>query len=197
MAQNLATIKGYPIERGVWEVINIVPAQLLGEKSTHPSQTTQLRELARVAKSVGQPKCFTAFTEMALEESLTIQELTNKALSARHVGIMLHPAASDRQEGSFFNFRLDAVIKRGIEFFQPLILLCLRTSESMFWVTIHQIALIRPGSSDFTLSLSPRPQPACVYVAMANGVNNGILVGLVHLVSVHVPNVLSSNLPSS
>ena len=49
-------------------------------------------------------------------------------------------------------------------------LLSLRTSKVQFWVPIHQIALIGPGSYDLPLRFIPWPKPARIDVTMADSI---------------------------
>lgn len=52
MADDLAAIRADPHESGVGEVVDVVPAQLLGHETIHASQPTELRKLARVSKCI-------------------------------------------------------------------------------------------------------------------------------------------------
>ena len=56
VAYDLATIQADPIERCVWEVVDVVPAQLLCEEACHTCQSAELWQLARVAEGVWQPE---------------------------------------------------------------------------------------------------------------------------------------------
>lgn len=45
MTDDLTAIERDPVECGVWEVVDVVPAEFLGEESRHASESTNLREL--------------------------------------------------------------------------------------------------------------------------------------------------------
>ena len=45
MANDLATVQSNPVEGGVWKVVDVVPAQLLGEESVHARQSAKLGDL--------------------------------------------------------------------------------------------------------------------------------------------------------
>jgi len=181
VADDLAPIKRYPIEGCVRKLVDIVPTQLLSKESSHAGQSAQLRELAGVPKGVRQPKCLASFSKIALEEALPVYELSDKGLATRQVSIMLNPAASDRLESALLDLVLDSVKDIRIVLFEPLVLLCLGDGKSMFWVTIHQIALVRPGSGNLPLRLSPRPKPAGIDMALTNTINNRRSSSLVDL----------------
>lgn len=53
MTDDLAPIQSYPVEGGMRESVDVVPAQLLGEESFHTGQPANLGQLGRVAKSIG------------------------------------------------------------------------------------------------------------------------------------------------
>src|SRR5271155_1825057 len=104
---DLASVERDPVERGMRELVDVVPAQLLREKPTHARQSTKLWKLTRVPKGVWKPKCLAAFSKVALKESLAVKELPDKRLSTRHVRIVFDPATADRLEDPllhlFFN----------------------------------------------------------------------------------------------
>ena len=66
-----------PVECCMREVVDTVKAGLLGEETVHTSLPAELRKLAREAECVGKPACCGAGSEVAFEEPLAIQELSN------------------------------------------------------------------------------------------------------------------------
>ena len=114
VTNDLAAVQRHPVERSVGEIVDIIPAEFLGEETVHASQAAELRELTRVSKCVGKPESLTSFTEVALEEPLTIEELSDQRLTTRHIGIMLNPATTDGVEASFFDLCFDPVKHVGI-----------------------------------------------------------------------------------
>lgn len=144
MTNDLTAIKRDPIEGRMREVVDVVPAELLSEESRHTSQSANLRKLSRVAKRIRKPEGCASFTKSALEETLTIDELTDQRLSAGHVGIMLDPGSTYGLEGTLLDFALNAVKNRGIQLLQPLELLGLRCNETVLRVLLQQVTLIGP-----------------------------------------------------
>jgi hypothetical protein len=45
VTDDLTAIKSYPVEGSVWEFIDVIPAELLSEKSRHTSKATKLGKL--------------------------------------------------------------------------------------------------------------------------------------------------------
>lgn len=70
---------------------------------------------------------------------------------------MFDPAATNGLEDAVLYLGLDAVEESGVEGFEPGILLGLRTGEAMFRVAIHEVALVSPGSRDFSFCFCERP----------------------------------------
>lgn len=93
---------------------------------------------------------------------------------------MLHPASTNRLEFSLPHLCLDSVIQRRVELLQPFILLGRRTGETVLGITINQIALAGPGAGYLAFGLVPRPEPASVNMAMANGVDDMFFVSIVN-----------------
>ncbi|RCI14657.1 hypothetical protein L249_6954 [Ophiocordyceps polyrhachis-furcata BCC 54312] len=108
---------------GRQSVKEIVDAKLLRHEAIHAGEATELRKLARVSESVGQPEGAAARAELFLKESLAVEELTDERLAARHVGVVLDPAAADGMELASGNLALDALVGAGVVALQPLELL--------------------------------------------------------------------------
>lgn len=123
MADHLAAVEGDPVEGGVGELVDVVPAELLRQEVVHARQATQLRQLRGIPESIRQPERLAPLAEVALEEALPVQELAHQRLTAGHVGVVLHPAAADRVEPAFLDLGLDAVEHIRVVLLQPLVLL--------------------------------------------------------------------------
>ena len=72
VADDLAPIKGHPIECCVREFVNIVPAQLLGEEALHTRLPAQLRELRGVSEGVWKPERLASLPEVGLKKALSV-----------------------------------------------------------------------------------------------------------------------------
>jgi len=69
----------------------------------------------------------------------------------------------------------------------------LRAGKPQLGISIQQITLICPGTRDFTFRLSPRPEPAGIYVAITDGVDNVRFSILVYISSIDISDILPSN----
>ncbi len=184
VAHNLRAIQGDPVEGGVGEVVDVVPAQLLGQEAVHASEAAELRDLGRVSERVRQPEGLGAGAKVALEEALAVEELADEGLAAGHVGVVLDPAASDGVEAALGHLHLDAVPDGGVELLQPFVLLGLGAGKVELGVALHQVALVRPRAGDLALGLVPGPEPAAVDVAVPDAVDEGLALGSVDLLRV-------------
>ena len=144
VAQDLTAIKRNPLECSVGEVIDVVPAELLGEETAHPSQAAYLRDLCRVPERIWQPESCASLTEVCLEESLSIQELSDQRLSTWHICIVLDPAPTDGLEVALPYPALHTIKNGWVVLLEPFELLSLRTSKTVLRISFHQITLVRP-----------------------------------------------------
>lgn len=126
------------------ELVDVVPAELLGEEARHAGQPTQLRELAGVSKGVGQPEGLTALPKVFLEKALAVHELTDKRLAAGQVSVVLNPAAANGVELAILDLLLDTLKDIGVQFLEPLVLLGLGAGKVELGIPLHQIALVGP-----------------------------------------------------
>lgn len=195
VANDLASVGANPHEGRVGEVVDVVPAELLCHEAIHASKTTELRQLARVAKSIREPKGARARAKFGFKEPLAVEELTNKRLAAGHVGIVFNPATTDGMELALLDFALDSLKSLGVKLLEPLVLLSLGTGKVSFGVAIHEVALAGPRSADLSLCFSKRPEPAAVNVTVTNAEDDGVLAHLIDTVRVDIgPNDFLSNL---
>ncbi|KAI6766404.1 hypothetical protein HG531_011626 [Fusarium graminearum] len=186
MTNDLASIGTHPHECRMRKVIDIVPAQFLGQETIHVGQATELRKLARISKSVRKPERATSRAELGLKEPLAVEELSHKRLTTGQICVVLDPATTDRVELALLYLLLDSLVGSRIVGLEPLVLLSLGTSKIGLWVPLHEIALVHPRANDFALCLSPRPEPATIDVAMTNSEDDGILSYFIHLVRVNI-----------
>lgn len=91
------------------------PRQLLREEVIHPREPDQLRQRAREAKRVGQPRGVAALPEPRLEEALPEDHLAREGLARRHVRVVLDPRAAHGVKLPRAHLLLHAREERGVE----------------------------------------------------------------------------------
>lgn len=125
VADDLAVVESDPVEGGVREGVDVVPAQLLGQEACHAGDAADLGQLSRVAERVWEPEGLAALPKLALKISLSIQELPDERLATGQVGIVFDPASSNGLEASLLDLLLDTVEGGRVVLLEPLVLLCL------------------------------------------------------------------------
>ena len=64
---------------------------LLSKEVLHTGTSNELWKLGGVSKCIGKPARLASFTKIAFEETLTLQELSNKRLPRGVVAVEFHP----------------------------------------------------------------------------------------------------------
>ena len=77
MTKYLTSIKRNPVECCVGKFVVVVPAEFLCQEPAHPCKSTDLRQLARIAKRIWKPESRAPLAKMALKEALAIDELSD------------------------------------------------------------------------------------------------------------------------
>lgn len=123
VAEDLTSVEGDPVESGVGEIIDVVPAQLLREESAHPSHSAKLRQLCGIPKGVWEPEGCAALSKMTLEEPLSIHKCPNERFTSGDVRVMLNPATADGVELPLLDFLFNPIESCRIVHLEPLVLL--------------------------------------------------------------------------
>ena len=157
VGEDAGAVDALPPERVVGELVDLVPADLLGEEVLHAGELGELGERAGVAERVGQPSSLASNAEFLLKVLLSINKLSRQRLSRWHVRVVLDPRTTDEVEFSFEYLLFNTFEKGWIKLLKPLVLLGLTTSEPMFWISVHEVDLGGPRTSDLLLGNTIRP----------------------------------------
>ena len=115
MANDLTAVQSDPVECGVWEVVDVVPAELLSEEPRHASKTADLRKLCRVTERIREPEGSTSLSKTAFEVALSVHKLAHQRLSTWHVRIVLDPTTANGLESPLLDLAFNAVEDRRIQ----------------------------------------------------------------------------------
>ena len=85
------------------------PRKLLRKEGIHPGKPDKLRKSTSQTETIRQPRGLATNSEPTLEETLTEDELTGEAFARWHIGVILHPRATNRVEFSFEDLGLDTL----------------------------------------------------------------------------------------
>lgn len=157
VGEHLRSIETDPIEGRVGELVDRIPRKLLGEKVVGARQSTDLGQLTRVAKGIGENEGVGFVTKSALVVSLSVEELSTQSFTGGHVRVHFDPGSTKRLERSLGYLLLDPGEQGGVELFRPFELLRLGSREPMLWVSVHNVTLGGPRSSRLLLGHGERP----------------------------------------
>lgn len=157
MRQDTGSIDSLPYKGIVWELIDQIPRQLLGQEECNTAFADNLRELTRISKGIGlggerkdllmtyQPKHRTAFAKLLLEKALAIQKLTHKAFATGDVAVHFHPRSTNWNKLTFLSIGLHFGEQRGVLRSHPFELLSLRCCKLVLGILLHQRDLSCPA----------------------------------------------------
>ena len=165
VGEHLRAVDPLPRERVVRRRVEAIPRELLGEEAADPGAAHDLRELAVVAEHVRVPELAAAAAELALEESLALQELAHERLARGQVAVRFDPGAADRHPPAGLGVAEDALVEAGMPRADPVVLLGLRAREPELRVAVHVRRLGAEGAHQLALRLGQRPEPRRVDVA--------------------------------
>lgn len=145
-------------------LVGLVPAQLLGEEPADTGELRQLGEGGRVAEGVRQPDLLGLDAQLLPEEPLAVHDLPGQRLTARHVGVGLHPHRTHGRPIAVLHGLLDALPDVWLVLLHPGVLLGLRAGEDQFRVVGGQRRDVGEGPGRLADRLAQRPQPRRVDV---------------------------------
>jgi hypothetical protein len=131
-------VEALPPERAVGEGVLLVPAELLGDESTHAAGGEHLRESGGVAEHVGDPDLGATAAELLLEPALTEHDLTHQALAGGQVHVGFHPHAADRNPLAPLDTLDDPREQLRVVLLDPRVVLRRRGGEHVLGVVVHQ-----------------------------------------------------------
>ncbi|MDQ0727986.1 hypothetical protein QFZ21_002986 [Microbacterium sp. W4I20] len=182
--EHLRAVDALPLEGVVREHVLLVPRDLLREEPLETGTAHQLRQSRGIAEAVGQPDALRADAELALEEPLAVRELAHQRFAGRHHGVGLDPHATQRQEASFGDRSLDALVDLGTVLLEPDVLLRAGHAVLELGLLLEQGRHRRGGAGDLADRLAHRPQPGGVDVCVTDGrdaVRTGLGGGCEHV----------------
>ncbi|ORT58383.1 hypothetical protein BKD26_19095 [Streptomyces sp. CB03238] len=162
--EDAGAVDALPPERVVRHPVRLVPRQLLREEPPHARQFRQLRERRRVAEGVRQPDFLRLHLQLLGEEPLAVHQLPRQRLTARHIGVRLHPHGADRHPCAVLDRLFDALPDMWLVVPHPRVLLRLRAREHQLRVLLREGRDIGERPRRLAYRLAQRPQPRRVDV---------------------------------
>jgi hypothetical protein len=137
---------------------------LLSEEELDACEAQDLRKLRSVPKGIGQPCLSAGDPKLLLEIPLTVQVLSDQCLTAREDTVMLEPASANGNESVRFDSLLDTEEQLWVILLEPEELLCAGRRELVGWITVEQVQLRGPGTSDLLAGVGETPEPGSIDV---------------------------------
>ena len=137
----------------------------------HTAVFYNLRKHSAVAERIHVVCGFTYPAEFFVVIELRIERLTGKTLCRGHIAVRLNPPAVDGHPASLFDSRSYLREHIGINFLDPLIVRCRRTSEHKIGIFIEPVERAAESLKHFPAPLLPTPEPDRIKVCVAYEMN--------------------------
>ena len=166
--EHFAAVDALPDERLVGELVVRVPGQLDGHEIVLAAALEDLRKGCRIAEHVGEPHHPRRLAELAAEEFLAVDELTNYALARRQIAVVLRPHRALKLYPAVRDRLFEAVENVGVSRLDPIHQLRLRSAEDVVGIFVQIDERGRVGARALALGLPDRPQPTEVDVRVSD-----------------------------
>ena len=176
VGQDFGAVNAAPLEGVVRHFVELVPCQLCGHEIINAALCHDLRQRARIAEHVRQPENAVVHTELFLEETLAVQELTHQAFAAGQVAVRLNPHTAFGFPASLRHALFDLLIQLGVALLQEVIQLRLAGHKLVVGVFVHQFQHSCKTAAHFFPGLCNSPPPCHVNVRVANAACNDFLM---------------------